>query len=399
MTHTRACSGSLVLGVPSAARSCARCFTRPRPQTLTVYCLISYQRGCERHTRSRTLCTHVHTHTHRSASLAPHTCSFLPLPTRTWAWWWHTGLTRPLGPSHTTAGTLKLQGAPTTGSGTDKFGQYTSTTTKWIEAGATQTIMEVRLGWCTHLRGMLCTPWHPRDAHGCVWLSVCMPCVSICVHCCLACPPFLSIVVQLSVCMSSHPQCPPHTHTQASFRVYPADAGMIVFEQFFPHGVPTAPVSIGDVDPPNNFDGCRVAADSNANVVASSNGCVMHATPSNSVLCLQCHPLALFVSSLDKAAPLVGRCITCALWHFAPLVDKHPTTAAAARRYDAYTVKSGETTEHKGYYCEDGHKYAYHGDINVTECAAQCAKTKCTCYDFHVGGPSPSPSPSGKSGA
>lgn len=41
------------------------------------------------------------------------------------------------------AGSLKLQGPPSTGSGSDKFGQYTSTTTKWAKSGSTDTLMEV----------------------------------------------------------------------------------------------------------------------------------------------------------------------------------------------------------------------------------------------------------------
>ena len=70
--------------------------------------------------------------------------------------------------------------------------------------------------------------------------------------------------------------------------------------------------------------------------------------------------------------------------------------------YNAFTPSSGKAgfEEHKNAYCDDGggnngHKYAYHGDLSEEACAAKCTELKCTCYDYKNGAaPGPGPSPS-----
>lgn len=117
------------------------------------------------------------------------------------------------------------------------------------------------------------------------------------------------------------------TLMEATFRTYDGDAGMIVFEQKFPNKIDAPAVSVGRAE--DNFDQCRVAS-----------------APS--------------------------------------------TLTASASGYTAYTVSGGHVTPHPNMYCNDNHHYSYTSNVNETECAAECAKRSCSCFDYaanpHGGG-------------
>ena len=125
---------------------------------------------------------------------------------------------------------------------------------------------------------------------------------------------------------------------ETSFRTYAADASAIVFEQSFPGGLGADPAP-------------------HAHRRAESTNMCRVVTQANVAL----------TKSIDK--------------------------------YDAWTPAPANTTattttyvEHKGDYCDAGHKWAYTADVDQAACQAKCAQLDCTCFDF-TGSAPPAPAP------
>ena len=127
-----------------------------------------------------------------------------------------------------------------------------------------------------------------------------------------------------------------------TFKTYSGDDGLIVFEQSFPNDIvnnQTAMAAYKSAQATHtiadNFDECRVVTESSVKLTKS-------------------------VSGYSAFVP-------------------HDANAATARTYDA----------HKGYYCDDEHKWAYTANVNSTVCQAKCDELKCTCFDVSDSAPTP----------
>lgn len=93
------------------------------------------------------------------------------------------------------------------------------------------------------------------------------------------------------------------------------------------------------------------------------------------------------------------------LWHSPGLhANKPPNINSACRvvtadfsvtpstgAYDAYVMqKSGVYEKHAKSYCDSGHVWAYHADVDEAACAAKCNELSCKCYDVKPTAPTKS---------
>eukprot|EP01062_Namystynia_karyoxenos_P070908 TRINITY_DN662_c0_g1_i2.p2 TRINITY_DN662_c0_g1~~TRINITY_DN662_c0_g1_i2.p2 ORF type:complete len:857 (+),score=267.23 TRINITY_DN662_c0_g1_i2:82-2571(+) len=111
---------------------------------------------------------------------------------------------------------------------------------------------------------------------------------------------------------------------ETSFLTYASDPGVIAFEQSFPSGIDAAATRDAVGD---NMDRCRVVA-RNFSLLGSVQG------------------------------------------------------------YDAYSPEAGGGYGvHPGRYCDDGHVWAFSGDLDFEGCYAKCKEVNCTCFDVRGSAP------------